>query len=222
MNKEQAKNLEIGTKLINIDTCKVGKLTNIVNASSYCYEIYEMDKMGSYWWGKLDDWYTKDQLKEIKVTPLQAVNLLQNDIFEINDKFTINHINGNTDIIKTNDGIKIVSDSEMLNSYTMSSTQNCCIFKPHIKPFQKSDLKSGMIVVNSYGEIGHIILNSTRGDIIQYNNGYIDNLSNYDDNLVKNCDKSKINKIYKLKDNYSFNNYDFNDKIRYKLLWIRE
>lgn len=219
MNKEQAKNLKTGDKLINIKTYNVGKLKNIVNESSYCYEIYEI---GSYWWGTLDDWYTKDQLKEIKVTPLQAVNLLQNDIFEINDKFTINHINGNTDIIKTNDGIKIVSDSEMLNSYTMSSTQNCCIFKPYIKPFTKQDLKSGMIVVNSYSRIGHIILNSTRGDIIQYNNGYIDNLSNYDDNLVKICNNTKINKIYKLKDNYSFNNYDFNDKLRYELLWSRE
>ena len=94
MNKEQAKNLKIGDKLINIDTCKVGKLTNIGNASSYCYGICGKEKEDSYWWNNLDDWYTKEQLKEIKVTPLQAVNLLQNDIFEINDKFTINHING--------------------------------------------------------------------------------------------------------------------------------
>ena len=147
---------------------------------------------------------------------------MQNDIFEINDKFTINYINGNTDIIKTNDGIEIVSDSEILNSYTISSTQNCCIFKPYIKPFTKKDLISGMIVINSDNKIGNVILNSTRGDIIQYNCGYIDNLSDYDYNLVKNCDNSKIDKIYKLKDNYSFNNYDFNDKIRYELLWSRE
>lgn len=221
MNKEQANNIKVGTRLININTCSVGKLTSNFK-SSYCYRIYKNEKNTSDCWNELDDWYTKDQLKEIKVTPLQAVNLLQNDIFEINDKFTINYINGNTDIIKTNDGIEIVSDSEMLNSYTISSTQNCCIFKPYIKPFTKQDLKSGMIVVNSYGEIGHVILNSTRGDIIQYNNGHIDNLSDYDDNLVENCDNTEINKIYKLKDNYSFNNYDFNDKVRYELLWSRE
>ena len=222
MNKEQAKNIKVGTKLININTCKVDELANIGDKCSYRYRIYENEKDTSDLWNNLDDWYTKEQLKEIKVTPLQAVNLLQNDIFEINDKFTINYINGNTDIIKTNNGIEIISDSNMFNSYTISNTQKCCIFKPYIKPFTKQDLKSGMIVINSDNGIGHIILNSTIGDIIQYNNGYIDNLSNYDDNLVKNCDNSKIDKIYKLKDNYSFNNYDFNDKIRYELLWSRE
>ena len=213
MNKEQAKNLEIGDKLINIDTCKVGKLTNIVNASSYCYEIYEMDKMGSYWWGTLDDWYTKDQLKETKVTPLQAVNLLQNDIFEINDKFTINHINRNTDIIKTNDGIEIVSDGEILNSYTISSTQNCCIFKPHIKPFTKKDLKNGMKVKTENGLEGIILFNTPVGDIIKWENTFT-LLDRYNDSLESDL-YLNINKVYTLSEEEGelFDNY--------KLLWER-
>ena len=213
MNKEQAKNLEIGDKLINIDTCKVGKLTNIVNASSYCYEIYEMDKMGSYWWGKLDDWYTKDQLKEIKVTPLQAVNLLQNDIFEINDKFTINYINRNTDIIKTNDGIEIVSDGEILNSYTISSTQNCCIFKPHTKPFTKKDLRSGMKVKTKNGLEGIILFNTPVGDIIKWENTFT-LLDRYNDSLESDS-YLNINKVYTLSEEEGelFDNY--------KLLWER-
>ena len=213
MNKEQAKNLKIGTKLINIKTYKVGKLTNIVNASSYCYEIYEMDKMGSYWWGKLDDWYTKDQLKEIKVTPLQAVNLLQNDIFEINDKFTINYINRNTDIIKTNDGIEIVSYSEMLNSYTISSTQDCCIFKPYIKPFTKQDLKSGMIVKTGSGLEGIILFNTPVGDIIKWENTFT-LLDRYNDSLESDL-YLNINKVYTLSEEEGelFDNY--------KLLWER-
>ena len=212
MNKEQAKNLEIGDKLINIDTCKVGKLTNIVNESSYCYEIYEMDKIGSYWWGKLDDWYTKDQLKEIKVTPLQAINLLQNDIFEINDKFTINHTNGNTDIIKTNDGIEIISDGEILNSYTISSTQNCCIFKPHTKPFTKKDLRSGMIVKTRSGLEGIILFNTSIGDIIKWGNIFTP-LDCYNDSLESDS-YTNINKVYTLseEDGESYN---------YKLLWER-
>ena len=213
MNKEQAKNLEIGDKLINIDTCKVGKLTNIVNASSYCYEIYEMDKMGSYWWGKLDDWYTKDQLKEIKVTPLQAVNLLQNDIFEINDKFTINYINRNTDIIKTNDGIEIISDGEILNSYTISSTQNCCIFKSHIKPFTKKDLKNGMKVKTENGLEGIILFNTPVGDIIKWENTFT-LLDRYNDSLESDL-YLNINKVYTLSEEEGelFDNY--------KLLWER-
>ena len=212
MNKEQAKNLKIGDKLINIDTCKVGKLTNIVNESSYCYEIYEMDKMGSYWWGKLDDWYTKDQLKEIKVTPLQAVNLLQNDIFEINDKFTINYINWNTDIIKTNDGIEIVSYSEMLNSYTISSTQDCCIFKPYIKPFTKQDLKSGMIVKTGSGLEGIILFNTSIGDIIKWGNIFTP-LDCYNDSLESDS-HSNINKVYTL-------SREEDEFYNYKLLWER-
>ena len=219
MKLEEFKKLKGDELVINIKENEFG--TSYVSTGDYQY-VLKVNESKTIMYNSCKDLYTKEQLKEIKITPLQAVNLLQNDAFEINDKFTINSINGNTDIIKTNDGIEIVSDSEMLNSYTISSTQNCCIFKPYIKPFTKQDLKSGMIVVNSYSEIGHIILNSTRGDIIQYNNGYIDNLSNYDDNLVKNCDNSKIDKIYKLKDNYSFNNYDFNDKLRYELLWSRE
>ena len=212
MNKEQAKNLEIGDKLINIKTYKVGKLTNIGNESSYCYEIYEMDKMGSYWWGKLDDWYTKDQLKEIKVTPLQAVNLLQNDIFEINDKFTINYINWNTDIIKTNDGIEIVSDGEILNSYTISSTQNCCIFKPHIKPFTKKDLKNGMKVKTENGLEGIILFNTPIGDIIKWENTFT-LLDRYNDSLESDL-YLNINKVYTLSEEGElFDNY--------KLLWER-
>ena len=212
MNKEQAKNLKVGTKLININTYKVGELKNIDNESSYCYEIYEMDKMGSYWWGKLDDWYTKDQLKEIKVTPLQAVNLLQNDIFEINDKFTINHINGNTDIIKTNDGIEIVSDGEILNSYTISSTQDCCIFKPYIKPFTKQDLKSGMIVKTGSGLEGIILFNTSIGDIIKWGNIFTP-LDCYNDSLESDS-HSNINKVYTL-------SREEDEFYNYKLLWER-
>ena len=88
MNKEQAKNIKVGTKLINIKTYSVGKLTDINNEYSYYYTIYENEKNDSYLWGSLDGWYTKEQLKEIKVSSLQAVNLLQNgDFFEIGDSF---------------------------------------------------------------------------------------------------------------------------------------
>lgn len=220
MNKEQAKNLKIGTKLININTYIVGELTNIDNESSYCYRIYEKEDSYSYWWDNLDDWYTKEQLKDILVSPLQAINLLQSDdFFDIDDKFICEYDSNLKEIVKGNRKRVFVNTE---GGVVLGYNDKCMKFKPYIKPFTKQDLKSGMIVVNSYGEIGHVILNSTRGDIIQYNNRYIDNLSNYDDNLVENCDNTKINKIYKLKDNYSFNNYDFNDKLRYELLWSRK
>ena len=213
MNKEQAKNLEIGDKLININTCSVGKLTFLHDTYSYRYRIYEKTKEDSYWWNNLDDWYTKEQLKEIKVTPLQAVNLLQNDIFEINDKFTINHINRNTDIIKTNDGIEIVSDGEILNSYTISSTQNCCIFKPHIKPFTKKDLKNGMKVKTKNGLEGIILFNTPVGDIIKWENTFT-LLDRYNDSLESDL-YLNINKVYTLSEEEGelFDNY--------KLLWER-
>lgn len=219
MNKEQVKNIKIGDKLININTYNVGKLTNIDNTSSYRYRVYEKEDSFSYWWDNLDDWYTKEQLKDILVSPLQAINLLQsNDFFDIQDKFVCEDNGDLKEIVKDNTKTIYINTE---GGFFIHCNNKCMKFVPHIKPFTKQDLKSGMIVVNSYGGIGHIILNSTRGDIIQYNNGYIDNLSDYDDNLVKNCDNTEINKIYKLKDNYSFNNYDFNDKIRYKLLWSR-
>lgn len=219
MKLEDFKKLKDDELVINIKENEFG--TPYVSTGDYQY-VLKVNESKTIMYNSCKDLYTKEQLKEIKITPLQAVNLLQNDAFEINDKFTINSINGNTDIIKTNNGIEIVSDSNMFNSYTISITQKCCIFESYTKPFTKQDLKSGMIVINSDNGIGHIILNSTKGDIIQYNCGHIDNLSDYDDTLVKNCDNSKIDKIYKLKDNYSFNNYDFNDKIRYELLWSRE
>ena len=220
MNKEQAKNIKIGDKLININTYSVGELTNIDNESSYCYRIYEKEDSYSYWWDNLDDWYTKEQLKDILVSPLQAINLLQSDdFFDIDDKFICEYDSNLKEIVKGNRKRVFVNTE---GGVVLGYNDKCMKFKPYIKPFTKQDLKSGMIVVNSYGEIGYIILNSTRGDIIQYNNGHIDNLSDYDDNLVENCDNTEINKIYKLKDNYSFNNYDFNDKVRYELLWNRE
>ena len=219
MKLEEFKKLKGDELVINIKENEFG--TPYVTTGDYQYAL-KVNESKTIMYNSCKNLYTKEQLKEIKITPLQAVNLLQNDAFEINDKFTINSINGNTDIIKTNNGIEIVSDSNMFNSYVISNIQKCCIFEPYVKPFTKQDLKSGMIIVNSYNEIGYIILNSTKGHIIQYNCGRIDNLSDYDDNLVKNCDNSKINKIYKLKDDYSFNNYDFNDKIRYELLWSRE
>ena len=220
MNKEQVKNLKIGDKLININTYSVGKITNIVNVPSYCYEIYEMDKMDSYWLNNLDNWYTKEQLKDIIVSPLQVFNLLQlDDFFDKQDKFVCEYNCNLKEIVKDDTKVIFINTE---GGFFLNYNDKCMKFVPYIKPFTKQDLKSGMIVVNSYGGIGHVILNSTRGDIIQYNNGYIDNLSDYDDNLVKNCDNSKIDKIYKLKDNYSFNNYDFNNKIRYELLWSRE
>ena len=212
MNKEQAKNIKIGTKLININTYSVGKLMNIDNESIHCYGIHEEKKTGLYWLTNLDDWYTKEQLKEIKVTPLQAVNLLQNDIFEINDKFTINYINRNTDIIKTNDGIEIVSDGEILNSYTISSTQNCCIFKPHIKPFTKQDLKSGMIVKTGSGLEGIILFNTSIGDIIKWGNIFTP-LDCYNDSLESDS-HSNINKVYTL-------SREEDEFYNYKLLWER-
>ena len=219
MNKEQVKNLKIDTKLININTYSVGKLTNIDNTSSYRYRVYEKEDSFSYWWDNLDDWYTKEQLKDILVSPLQAINLLQSDdFFDIDDKFICEYDSNLKEIVKGNRKRVFVNTE---GEFFLDNNDKCMKFVPHIKPFTKQDLKSGMIVVNSYGGIGHIILNSTRGDIIQYNNGYVDNLSDYDDNLVKNCDNTEINKIYKLKDNYSFNNYDFNDKVRYELLWSR-
>ena len=55
MNIEQAKNLKIGDKLININTYSVGELTNIDNESNYCYKIYEEEKDTSDWWTTLDD-----------------------------------------------------------------------------------------------------------------------------------------------------------------------
>ena len=212
MNKEQAKNIKIGTKLININTYSVGKLMNIDNESIHCYGIHEEKKTGLYWLTNLDDWYTKEQLKEIKVTPLQAVNLLQNDIFEINDKFTINYINRNTDIIKTNDGIEIVSDGEILNSYTISSTQDCCIFKPYIKPFTKQDLKSGMIVKTGSGLEGIILFNTSIGDIIKWGNIFTP-LDCYNDSLESDS-HSNINKVYTL-------SREEDEFYNYKLLWER-
>ena len=212
MNKEQAKNIKIGTKLINISTYSIGKLINIDNESIHCYGIHEEKKTGLHWLTNLDDWYTKDQLKEIKVTPLQAVNLLQNDIFEINDKFTINYINWNTDIIKTNDGIEIVSYSEMLNSYTISSTQDCCIFKPYIKPFTKQDLKSGMIVKTGSGLEGIILFNTSIGDIIKWGNIFTP-LDCYNDSLESDS-HSNINKVYTL-------SREEDEFYNYKLLWER-
>ena len=220
MNKEQAKNLKIGDKLININTYSVGELTNIDNTFSYCYKIYEEEKDASDLWININNWYTKEQLKDIIVSQLKAINLLQsNDFFDIQDKFVCEDNCNLKEIVKDNTkSIFINTEGGIFLHYD----DKCMKFVPYTKPFTKKDLKSGMIVVNSYGGIGHIILNSTRGDIIQYNNGYIDNLSDYDDNLVKKCNDTKINKIYKLKDDYSFNNYDFNDKIRYELLWSRE
>ena len=213
MNKEQAKNIKIGTKLININTYSVGKLMNIDNESIHCYGIHEEKKTGLYWLTNLDDWYTKEQLKDILVSPLQAINLLQLDeLFDIQDKFVCEDNCNLKEIVKDNTKVIFINTE---GGFFLNYDDKCMKFVPYTKPFTKKDLRSGMIVVNSYGGIGHIILNSTRGDIIQYNNGYIDNLSDYDDNLVKNCDNTEINKIYKLKDNYSFNNYDFNDKIRY-------
>ena len=185
---------------------------NIDNESIHCYGIHEEKKTGLYWLTNLDDWYTKEQLKEIKVTPLQAVNLLQNDIFEINDKFTINYINRNTDIIKTNDGIEIVSDGEILNSYTISSTQNCCIFKPHIKPFTKQDLKSGMIVKTGSGLEGIILFNTSIGDIIKWGNIFTP-LDCYNDSLESDS-HSNINKVYTL-------SREEDEFYNYKLLWER-
>ena len=211
MNKEQAKNLKIGDKLININTYIVGELKSL-DFTGYCYTIYEKKKNDSYWLTNLDDWYTKDQLKEIKVTPLQAVNLLQNDIFEINDKFTINYINWNTDIIKTNDGIEIVSDGEILNSYTISSTQDCCIFKPYIKPFTKQDLKSGMIVKTGSGLEGIILFNTSIGDIIKWGNIFTP-LDCYNDSLESDS-HSNINKVYTL-------SREEDEFYNYKLLWER-
>ena len=222
MNKEQVKNLKIGDKLININTYSVGKLTNIDNESIHCYRIYEEEKDTSDLWITLNNWYTKEQLKDILVSPLQAINLLQLDEFFDNEDKFINTMDDNLIYVTKDkcDCKRIFINTE--GEFFLDYNDKCMEFKPYIKPFTKQDLKSGMIVVNSYGEIGHVILNSTRGDIIQYNNGYIYNLSDYDDNLVKNCNNTKINKIYKLKDNYSFNNYDFNDKVRYELLWSRE
>ena len=220
MNKEQANNIKVDTRLININTCKVGKLISLDDTSSYRYRIYEENERNSNWWNNLNDWYTKEQLKDILVSPLQAIILLQtNDFFDIRDKFVCEDNSDLKEIVK-DDTKTIFIDTE--GGFFIHCNNKCMKFVPHIKPFAKQDLKSGMVVVNSYSRIGHIILNSTRGDIIQYNNGYIDNLSNYDDNLVKICNNTEINKIYKLKDNYSFNNYDFNNELRYELLWSRE
>ena len=193
MNKEQAKNIKIGDKLININTYSVGELTNIDNESSYCYRIHEKEDSYSYWWVNLDDWYTKEQLKDILVSPLQAINLLQLDEFFDNEDKFINTKDDNLIYVTKDkcDCKRIFINTE--GEFFLDYNDKCMKFVPYIKPFTKQDLKSGMIVVNSYSRIGHIILNSTRGDLIQYYNGYIDNLSDYDDNLVKNCNNTKIN-----------------------------
>lgn len=216
MELEEFKNLKDDELVINIKTYEFG--TPYMISGDYPYVI-NVSKKETIMYDSCKDLYTREQLKEIKVSSLQAVNLLQNDdFFEIGDSFE--GLNGDK-IIKQKDGIQIILNQKY-DDVLLSSNSKNMTFKPYIKPFTKQDLKSGMIVVNSSNEIGNIILNSIKGDIIQYNCGHIDNLSDYDDNIVKNCDNSKIDKIYKLKDNYSFNNYDFNDKIRYELLWSRE
>ena len=216
MELEEFKKLKGDELVINIKENEFG--TPYVATGDYQY-VLKVNESKTMMYNSCKDLYTKEQLKEIKVSSLQAVNLLQNDdFFEIGDSFE--GLNGDK-IIKQKDGIQIILNQKY-DDVLLSSNSKDMIFKPYTKPFTKQDLKSGMIVINSDNGIGHIILNSIKGDIIQYNCGRIDNLSDYNDNLVKNCNDTKINKIYKLKDNYSFNNYDFNDKLRYELLWSRE
>ena len=219
MELEEFKNLKDDELVINIKTYEFG--TPYMISGDYPYVI-KINERKTIMYDSCKDLYTKEQLKEIKVTSLQAVNLLQlDDFFDKEDKFICcNDYYNLKEIVKCNEkGIFVDTEEE---DFLLDYNNKCMKFVPHIKPFTKKDLKSGMIVVNSSNEIGNIILNSIQGDIIQYNYGYIDDLSTYNDDLVKNCNNSKIDKIYKLKDNYSFNNYDFNDKIRYELLWSRE
>ena len=99
MNKEQAKNFKVGTRLININTCKVGKILSLDNI----YRIYEENGANSDWLNNLDNWYTKEQLKDILVSPLQAINLLQSDdFFNIGDKFIYEENCNLKEIVKEN------------------------------------------------------------------------------------------------------------------------
>lgn len=213
MNKEQAKNLKVGTKLININTCKVGKFLSLDNISNYCYRIYEDKKENSYWLDKLDDWYTKEQLKDIPVSPLQAINLLQLDeFFDINDKFINTKDNNLIDITKYKYGGKAIyinTDGGIFLHYN----DKCMKFVPRIKPFTKKDLRSGMKVKTGSGLEGMILFNTSVGDIIKWENTFT-LLDRYNDSLESDL-YLNINKVYTLSEEEGKLFYN------YKLLWER-
>lgn len=211
MNKEQAKNLEIGDKLININTYSVGELTNIGNSSSYCYRIYEENECNSDWWNDLDNWYTKEQLKDILVLPLQAINLLQSDdFFDKEDKFICcNDYCNLKEIVRCN-GKEIFVDTE--GNFLLDYNDKCMKFVPHIKPFTKKDLRSGMKVKTGSGLEGIILFNTSVGDIIKWENTFTP-LDCYNDSLESDS-HSNINKVYTL-------SREEDEFYYYKLLWER-
>ena len=211
MNKEQAKNLKIGDKLININTYKVGELKNISNESSYCYGIYWNDKKDSCCCNKIDNWYTKEQLKDILVSPLQAIILLQtNDFFDIRDKFICDDYCDLKEIIKDNYGKVIFVDTE--GGFSLDYNKKCMKFIPYIKPFTKKYLRTGMKVKDECELEGIVLLNTSIGDIIKWENTFTP-LDGYNDSL-ESCSHPNINKVFTLsEDRCKFYNYE--------LLWER-
>lgn len=210
MNKEQAKNLEIGDKLININTYSVGKLTNINNNSWFTHEIYENEKNILDRWNNLDDWYTKEQLKDILVSPLQAINLLQSDdFFDIDDKFICEYDSNLKEIVKGNRKRVFVNTE---GGVVLGYNDKCMKFKPYIKPFTKQDLKSGMKVKTGSGLEGIILFNTSVGDIIKWENTFTP-LDCYNDSLESDS-HSNINKVYTL-------SREEDEFYYYKLLWER-
>ena len=212
MNKEQAKNLEVGTKLINIDTCKVGELKNIDFNFTYCCKIYEKRKDNSYWLNNLDDWYTKEQLKDILVSPLQAINLLQSDdFFDIDDKFICEYDSNLKEIVKGNrKGVFVNTEGGFILDYN----NKCMKFVPYIKPFTKKDLRSGMKVKDECELEGIVLFNTSVGDIIKWENTFT-LLDRYNDSLESDL-YLNINKVYTLSEEEEGKLF-----YNYKLLWER-
>ena len=210
MNKEQANNIKVGTRLININTCSVGKLTFLHDTSSYRYRIYEKTKEDSYWWDNLDDWYTKEQLKDILVSTLQAMNLLQSDdFFDIDDKFI--NIKDDNLIYVTKDNCEKRIFVNTGGEFFLDYNDKCMKFVPYTKPFTKKDLKNGMKVKTECGLEGIILLNTPVGNVIKYEDTFTP-LSYYNNSLESYL-RPNINKVYTLSEE--------GESYNYKLLWER-
>ena len=209
MNKEQANNIKVDTKLININTCSVGKLTFLHDTSSYRYRIYEKTKEDSYWWDNLNDWYTKEQLKDILVSPLQAINLLQsNDFFDIKDKFVCEDNGDLKEIVKDNTKTIYINTE---GGFFIHCNNKCMKFVPHIKSFTKKDFKNGMKIETECELEGIVLLNTPVGDIIKFKNTFTP-LDYYNDSLENDL-YPNINKVYTLSEE--------GESYNYKLLWER-
>lgn len=95
---------------------------------------------------------------------------------------------------------------------------------------KKSDLRSGMIVVNRKGRKGIVLLNSVNGDILGGGLSILNNtwmpLSSLDDNLnyidYPNQKDSDIIKVYVPLNNKTMGSFDINNSHAFKLLWERK